>query len=113
MVEPVASTLRALVERERARGALIADDPNIRLNVEPDLARWRDQLDWMLPRTHLLKISDEDLGLLLPGTGARRVRRRARWPPAWRWWSSRAAAKARSAGRGGARVRGRAGAGRR
>ena len=69
VVEPVASTQRALVERERARGtngALIAYDPNIRLNVEPDLARWRDQLDWMLPRTDLLKVSDEDLGLLLP-----------------------------------------------
>ncbi|MES1163705.1 MAG: PfkB family carbohydrate kinase, partial [Rhizobacter sp.] len=62
---------RALVERERARGAsgaLIAYDPNIRLNVEPELARWRDQLDWMLPRTDLLKVSDEDLGLLLPDT---------------------------------------------
>ena len=71
VVEPVASTLRALVERERARaerGALIAYDPNIRLNVEPNLARWRAQLDWMLPRTDLLKVSDEDLGLLLPGT---------------------------------------------
>ncbi|MEP7297405.1 MAG: carbohydrate kinase [Burkholderiales bacterium] len=71
VVEPVASTQRALVERERARGALgalISYDPNIRLNVEPDLARWRDQLDWMLPRTDLLKVSDEDLGLLQPGT---------------------------------------------
>ncbi len=71
VVEPVASTQRALVERERARGAagaLIAYDPNIRLNVEPDLVRWRDQLEWMLPRTDLLKVSDEDLGLLLPGT---------------------------------------------
>jgi fructokinase len=71
VVEPVASTQRALVERERARGsqgALIAYDPNIRLNVEPALARWREQLDWMLPRTDLLKVSDEDLGLLLPGT---------------------------------------------
>ena len=68
VVEPIASTLRALVEREQAR-VLVAYDPNIRLNVEPDLARWRDMLDWMLPRTHLLKISDEDLQLLLPGTG--------------------------------------------
>jgi fructokinase len=67
VVEPVASTQRALVERERARGALIACDPNIRLNVEPDIGRWHDQLDWMLPRTDLLKISDEDLGLLFPG----------------------------------------------
>ena len=72
VVEPVATTLRALVERERARGAagaLIAYDPNIRLHVEPDLARWRDQLEWMLARTGLLKVSDEDLGLLLPGVG--------------------------------------------
>lgn len=71
VVEPVASTQRALVERERAlgaAGALITYDPNIRLNVEPDLARWRDQLEWMLPRTDLLKVSDEDLGLLQPDT---------------------------------------------
>lgn len=67
VVEPIASTLRALVERQRS-SSLICYDPNIRLNVEPELARWRDMLQWMLPRTHLLKISDEDLGLLLPGT---------------------------------------------
>ncbi|WP_372528177.1 carbohydrate kinase family protein [Piscinibacter sp.] len=65
VVEPIASTLRALVEREHAR-TLICYDPNIRLNVEPDLARWSDMLQWMLPRTDLLKISEEDLSLLLP-----------------------------------------------
>ena len=69
VVEPVASTLRALVEREWQR-SVIAYDPNIRLNVEPDIQRWRDTLKWMLPRTALLKISDEDLGLLCPGRGA-------------------------------------------
>jgi fructokinase len=67
VVEPVASTQRALVEAEHGR-TLIAYDPNVRLNVEPDLAKWRDMLAWMLPRTTLLKISDEDLDLLLPGT---------------------------------------------
>lgn len=67
VMEPIASTLRALVEREHTR-TLIAYDPNIRLNVEPDLARWRGMLEWMLTRTHLLKISEEDLQLLLPGT---------------------------------------------
>lgn len=66
VVEPVASTQRALVERLQGR-ALVAYDPNIRLNVEPDVKRWRDTLDWMLPRTQLLKISDEDLARLLPG----------------------------------------------
>lgn len=68
VVEPIASTLRALVEREQAR-SLIAYDPNIRLNVEPSLTRWRETLEWMLPRTHVLKISEEDLQMLLPGTG--------------------------------------------
>jgi fructokinase len=67
VVEPIASTLRTLVEREHTR-ALISYDPNIRLNVAPDLAQWRNALQWMLPRTHLLKISEEDLSLLLPDT---------------------------------------------
>jgi fructokinase len=66
VVEPVASTQRALVEREWAR-AVISYDPNIRLNVEPDIRIWRDTLAWMVPRTALLKVSDEDLGLLFPG----------------------------------------------
>ena len=61
-----AATQRALVEREHTR-TLIAYDPNIRLNVEPDLAVWREQIQWMLPRTHLLKVSDEDLELVHPG----------------------------------------------
>lgn len=64
VVEPVASTLRHLVSSARC---LVAYDPNIRLNVEPDVGRWRDQLQWMLPRTQLLKISDEDLESLYPG----------------------------------------------
>ena len=66
VVQPVGATQRALVEREHKR-CLISYDPNIRTNVEPDLAVWRDTLQWMLPRTHLLKVSDEDLALLYPG----------------------------------------------
>lgn len=66
VVEPVASTQRALIEQWHER-CVIAYDPNVRLNVEPDLQRWRDTLDWMASRTHLLKVSDEDLGLLYPG----------------------------------------------
>ncbi|HEY6132406.1 MAG TPA: carbohydrate kinase [Rubrivivax sp.] len=69
VVEPVATTQRALVERE-CRRSVIAYDPNVRLNVEPDLQRWREALSWMLPRTHLLKVSDEDLELLFPGVDA-------------------------------------------
>jgi fructokinase len=66
VVEPVASAQRALVEREHGR-CLIAYDPNVRLNVEPDKARWRETLGWMAERAHLIKVSDEDLHLLYPG----------------------------------------------
>jgi fructokinase len=69
VVGETAATQRALVEREHAR-SLIAYDPNMRLNVEPDTAVWRDTLAWMAPRTHVLKVSDEDLGLLFPGQPA-------------------------------------------
>lgn len=65
VVEPGASALRELVEREQGR-SVIAFDPNIRLNVEPDIALWRAQLEWMLPRVDLLKISHEDLAVLYP-----------------------------------------------
>jgi len=69
VVEPIASTLRALIERERGR-VVVSYDPNVRLNVEPDLSRWRDALEWMLTRAHVVKISEEDLGLLHPGACA-------------------------------------------
>lgn len=61
-----AATQRALVERAAA-DTLIAYDPNIRLNVEPALAVWQAQIEWMLPRTHLFKSSEEDLDLVYPG----------------------------------------------
>jgi fructokinase len=67
VVEPIASTLRTLVQREHGR-VLIAFDPNVRLNVEPRVEVWREHLAWMLPRTDLLKVSEEDLEILEPGT---------------------------------------------
>lgn len=71
VVQPVGATQRALVEREYRR-SVISYDPNIRANVEPDLDLWRSTLQWMLPRTHLLKVSDEDLALLYPGQSIER-----------------------------------------
>jgi fructokinase len=65
VVEPVSSTLRALVERERGR-ALISYDVNVRFAVEADRARWKGALAWHLPRTDLLKLSEEDLAALQP-----------------------------------------------
>lgn len=74
VVEPIGSTLRALAAREHAH-ALIAYDVNVRLNVEPDVERWRQTLIGMLPHTHLLKISTEDLELLAPGLDPYRAAR--------------------------------------
>lgn len=76
VVEPVAATQRALVEREQAR-SVIAYDPNVRLNVEPDITRWHKTLQWMLPRTTLLKVSDEDLQHLHPAGTAEHFARHA------------------------------------
>ena len=55
----------ALVRREQGR-RLISLDPNIRLNVEPNLARWRERIEAFAELAHLIKVSDEDLTLLYP-----------------------------------------------
>ena len=67
VVDPIAATLRALVEQLQ-HSTLVAWDPNVRLTVEPNVDCWRSQLAWMLPRTHVLKLSEEDLDVLAPGT---------------------------------------------
>lgn len=76
VVEPVGSALRGLAKRERER-RLIAYDPNVRLNVEPDLVHWRSVVEEMVSNAHLVKVSDEDLGLLYPSETPEQVA--ARW----------------------------------
>ena len=66
VVGETARTQRTLVDQVRGR-LLVSYDPNLRLNVEPDIEIWRGTLAWMLPRADVLKLSDEDLGLLHPG----------------------------------------------
>ena len=68
VVEPVASTLRALVERQRGR-SLIVYDPNVRLTIEPRAEVWRETLCWMMRRTDVLKVS----ALAEPATRAVKV----------------------------------------
>jgi fructokinase len=65
VVEPVAAAQRMLVERQRGR-SLIAYDPNVRLGIEPNIAKWRATLEWMAARVDLLKVSEEDLECLYP-----------------------------------------------
>ena len=65
VIEPTGSTLRRLAAQEREH-RLLAFDPNVRLNVEPDIDRWREVVDEMVRLVHFVKVSDEDLGLLHP-----------------------------------------------
>lgn len=67
VVPPVADVQARLVDAARARGAVVAYDPNVRTVVEPDLERWRAVLEHMVCRAHLLKISEEDMATLYPG----------------------------------------------
>lgn len=71
-VEPIGSALRALAAREAGR-RLLAYDPNVRLNVEADVGRWRAVIDELVGQVDLLKVSDEDLGLLYPDRSPARV----------------------------------------
>jgi fructokinase len=68
MLEPVATALEAVVERV-AGDALVAVDPNIRPWVIEDQPAYRERLGRVLARSHLLKVSEEDLAWLVPDTG--------------------------------------------
>ncbi|WP_413205901.1 carbohydrate kinase family protein [Rhodospirillum sp. A1_3_36] len=65
-MEPVATALLALAQRETGR-RFLAYDPNVRLTVEPDQEVWRRSLASLVSLVDLLKISSEDLALLYPG----------------------------------------------
>jgi fructokinase len=72
VVQPIADTLLALVRRESGQ-RLISLDPNVRLNPEPDIERWRSRIAELVQHADLIKVSDEDLSLLYPGQDPRRV----------------------------------------
>ncbi|WP_428640916.1 carbohydrate kinase family protein [Roseibium sp.] len=66
LVDPVATALKTLIERERPH-TLISFDPNIRPTVVSDMMLWRQNTEAMVPLTDVVKVSDEDLELILPG----------------------------------------------
>jgi fructokinase len=76
VADPTGATQLALAQAER-RARLITLDPNVRLNVEPDLDIWRSRIDAFAACADLVKVSDEDLRLLHPGLSAEAVA--ARW----------------------------------
>jgi fructokinase len=65
VVAPIAEASRVLAARAGDR--FVSLDPNARLNVEPDRARWHRAIAAHLPHVALIKASDEDLRLLWPG----------------------------------------------
>jgi fructokinase len=65
-LEPAASSLEALVTRERPR-RLISYDPNIRPSIVPDAGLWRRRVAALTTQAHLVKASVEDIRFLYPG----------------------------------------------
>jgi fructokinase len=65
VLEPMASALEAVVDR-LAPAVLVAVDPNCRPDVIHDPAAYRRRLGWILGRTDLLKVSEEDVRWLYP-----------------------------------------------
>jgi fructokinase len=63
LLEPVAGAVEAVVGELAAR-ALVMVDPNIRPGAIADPAAYRARLERVLARTHVLKVSEEDLDWL-------------------------------------------------
>jgi fructokinase len=66
VLEPMASALEAVVDRLSGTGTLVTVDPNCRPDVIRDPAAYRRRLRWILARTHLVKVSEEDVHFLDP-----------------------------------------------
>jgi fructokinase len=71
-LEPTASSLEALVTRERGR-RFISYDPNIRPSIVPDPELWRRRVAALTAQAHLVKASVEDIQFLYPGADVDRV----------------------------------------
>lgn len=67
VLEPGAAMVADLVMSADVLGIPVSFDPNVRLTVQPDAARWREVFDTIWPHTSILKLSDEDAAALFPG----------------------------------------------
>lgn len=67
--EPCGEFYAALAEREAA-DRVIALDPNIRPGFIRDEPRYRARLEQMLGLADIVKVSDEDLNWIVPGSGS-------------------------------------------
>lgn len=65
-VPPVADALAGLAQREAHR--FISLDPNVRATIQPDPAVWKARIDHLRRLARMVKVSEEDLELLYPGS---------------------------------------------
>lgn len=65
--EPAASTYQALMTRE-AEARVVMMDPNIRANFVSEVVSYRARIDAMIALSDILKVSDEDLNWIYPGS---------------------------------------------
>ena len=65
--EPAASRITDFVEANAGRRVVVFD-PNIRLSLIDDLPAYRQRMQRWLAATDLLKLSDEDVAALVPGS---------------------------------------------
>jgi fructokinase len=65
VLEPMATTLADLIDRERGR-RLVMIDPNIRIGLVPD-AEYRERLHTAISQSTIVKASEADLAWLYPG----------------------------------------------
>jgi fructokinase len=63
VVQPIGEALRTLVFRGSSN-CVVSYDPNVRPTVEPDPEVWRRVVSTLLPMSHLMKVSAEDVDYL-------------------------------------------------
>ena len=66
-LEPGAALVTDLVAIANTLGVPVSYDPNVRLTVEPNHAVWRRAFEAIAPHAGIIKMSDEDAGVLFPG----------------------------------------------
>ena len=66
VVESTATSFHNLAKREAGK-RLVSFDPNVRLTVESDIGLWRQRVEAFAELADIIKVSEEDLGLLFPG----------------------------------------------
>jgi len=64
---PGSRLVAQIVARAHAVGVPVSFDANVRLTVEPDVARWRQVFDTLAPLATVLRMSDDDASVLFPG----------------------------------------------